>query len=150
MEEISLRELIQIFWEKKIQMILIMLAFVIIGVIYSFGFVTPEYKSSTKLLLTTNAFTAQIEKETEPVTTLDVMFNVEMAPTYSELAKSNKIIRKVISNLNLEVDEEKLKNSINVVAVSDTEIIKITVKNENPTIAASVANEIAKELIENV
>ena len=43
MEELDLKELFQIFWNKKIQIILIVAIFMVIGVIYSIGFVTPMY-----------------------------------------------------------------------------------------------------------
>ena len=51
MEELDLKELLQIFWEKKTQIILIIAIFAVIGVIYSLAFVTPKYQSSTTLLL---------------------------------------------------------------------------------------------------
>ena len=51
MEEIDLKELFQIFWNKKVQIVLIVLIFMVIGVIYSVGFVTPMYSSSTTLVL---------------------------------------------------------------------------------------------------
>ena len=43
MEEIDLKELFQIFWHKKVYIVLIILIFMVIGVIYSVGFVTPMY-----------------------------------------------------------------------------------------------------------
>ena len=51
MEEIDLKELFEIFWHKKVQIILIILIFMVIGIIYSVGFVTPMYSSSTTLVL---------------------------------------------------------------------------------------------------
>ena len=55
MEELDLKELLQVFWEKKISIILIVAIFIVIGVIYTFGFVEPEYQSVTSLLLATNS-----------------------------------------------------------------------------------------------
>ena len=43
MEEIDLKELVQIFWNKKLQIILIIAIFAVIGFIYTVGFVTPKY-----------------------------------------------------------------------------------------------------------
>ena len=53
MEELDLKELFEIFWSKKVQIILIVLIFAVIGVIYTMGFVTPVYTSSTTLVLAT-------------------------------------------------------------------------------------------------
>ena len=51
MEELDLKELIQIFWEKRIRIILITIIFIVLGIIYTIGFVKPKYQSITSLLL---------------------------------------------------------------------------------------------------
>ena len=148
MEELDLKELLQIFWEKKTQIILIIAIFTVIGVIYSLGFVTPKYQASTTLLLATNS--SSDKTGTESITTTDVTLNSKLVSTYSKLVESNKIVRKVISNLSLKMDEETLKKSISVPAVEDAEMIQIAVKNEDPVLATKIANETAKVFIENV
>ena len=50
MEELDLKELCKMFWAKKIQIAVIVLAFLVIGIIYSTCFVTPKYSSSTTLM----------------------------------------------------------------------------------------------------
>ena len=55
------------------------------------------------------------------------------------------MIRKIIK-----IDEEKLRKNITVSAVKDTELIEITVLNENPIYSAQIANEIAKVFTEKV
>ena len=73
-----------------------------------------------------------------------------MVPTYSELVKSKNILREVISNLNINEDENSLKKDISVTSVKDTEVIKITVSHENALYAAKIANEIAKVFSEKI
>ena len=51
MEELDLKELFEIFWNKKAQIILIILIFIVLGIIYTMGFTTPMYTSSTTLVL---------------------------------------------------------------------------------------------------
>lgn len=140
MEELDLKELFQIFWNKKIQIILVILIFMVIGIIYTLGFVTPKYSSSTTLVLASG----NNNKQTNTITTTDITLNSKLVSTYSELIKSKNILRQVKSNLNINLDEEGLRNSIQVTSVKDTELIKITVTNEDATISAKVANEIAK------
>ena len=148
MEELDLKELLQIFWEKKTQIILTIAIFAVIGVIYTLGFVTPKYQSSTTLLLATNS--SSNKSATESITTTDITLNSKLVSTYSKLVESSKIIRKVISNLSLDIDEDTLKKNISVTAVEDTEMIRIAVKNEDPVLATKIANETAKVFIENV
>ncbi len=149
MEELDLKEIFNLFWNKKIQIVLIVAIFMVIGVIYTLGFVTPVYKSSTTLVL------AKIDNQNsqtgeESITTSDVQLNSKLVSTYSELVKSKKVLRKVISNLGIKIDEEKIRKNISVSSVKDTELIEITVTNEDPAIAARIANETAKVFIENV
>lgn len=148
MEELDLKELLQIFWEKKAQIILIIAIFAVIGVIYTLAFVTPKYQASTTLLLATNS--SSNKTATESITTTDITLNSKLVSTYSKLVESSKIIRKVISNLSLNIDEDTLKKSISVTAVEDTEMIRIAVKNEDPVLATKIANETASVFIENV
>ena len=140
MEEIDLKEIFIMFWNKRVQLLLIVAAFFIIGFVYTMGFVTPEYTSSTTLVL------AQInsEKTTDAITASDITLNSKLVSTYSELIKSKKVLREVISNLGINVKEETLRNGITVNAVKNTELIKITVTNKNAEVSAKVANEIAK------
>lgn len=148
MEELDLKELLQIFWEKKTQIALIIAIFAVIGVIYTLGFVTPKYQASTSLLLATNSSTNK--NGTESITTTDVTLNSKLVSTYSKLVESSKIVRNVISNLSLSIEEDTLKKSISVTAVEDAEMIQIAVKNEDPVLATKIANETAKVFIENV
>ena len=151
MEEIDLKELFEIFWAKKISIIIIVALFMILGAVYSFVFVVPEYTSSTTLVLTKgNDNITQIQTETDSITSSDIALNSQLVSTYSELAKSKKVLRAVISNLNSDIDEEELRKNITVSSVKDTELIEIDVTNTDAAVAAQIANEIAKVFTENV
>ena len=147
MEEIDLKELIKMFWEKKVQIILIIAIFAVVGLIYSVGFITPEYAAKTSLILATNSSSTG---NAGTITTTDVTLNSKLISTYSKLAKSDRVVRNVISNLALNMSEQDLKKSISVTITDDTEFIEITVKNKDPEIATKIANELSKVFIENV
>jgi len=149
MEEIDLKELVQLFWTKKIQIILIIAIFAVVGVIYSVGFVTPKYQATTSLLLATNSAQSAAGVDSS-ITTTDVTLNSKLVSTYSKLVKSDKVVRTVISNLSLNMEEATLKKIVSVTAAEDTEFIEISVKDEDPALATKIANEIAKVFIENV
>ena len=146
MEELDLKELLNIFWKKKVQVILIIAIFIVTGIIYTVGFVTPEYTASTTLVLAKAdeaTTTEEVPQTTDSITTTDVTLNSKLVSTYSELVKSKNVLRQVISNLNIDVKEEELRENVTVSSVKDTELIQITVTNRNPTYAAKIANEIA-------
>ena len=150
MEELDLKELFEIFWSKKLHIILIVLILMVIGLIYTIGFTTPMYTSSTTLVLATAGNNQEQSQETNSITTNDVTLNSKLVSTYSELVKSKNVLRQVISNLNIDVKEEALRKNVTVTAVKDTELIEISVTNQNPTYSAKIANEIAKVFTEKV
>lgn len=147
MEEIDLKELFKVFWNKKIQIILIVAIFIVLGVIYTIGFVKPKYSSSTTLLLASSNKNAATDTT---ITASDMTVNSKLVSTYSTLIKSKNILGTVISNLDIDIDEEILRKNITVSAVKDTEVIEISVTNEDAKVAAKIANEIAKVFIAKV
>lgn len=151
MEELDLKELFEIFWSKKVQIILIVLIFAVIGVIYTLGFVTPVYTSSTTLVLaTSNGENQSSTNTTNSITTTDITLNSKLVSTYSVLVRSKDVLGQVISNLGIDISWESLKNNVTVSAVEDTEVIEISVTNGNPQYAADIANEIAKVFSDKV
>ena len=149
MEELDLRELFNMFWGKKIEIVIITLIFVIIGGVYSFMFTTPKYKSSTTLVLSTSNDTTKAGKtttsDTDAITQADVTLNSKLVSTYSELVKSKAVLRQVINDLDIkDLNEEELKKSVTVNAVKDTELIEISVTSTNSSYPSKIANEIAK------
>ncbi len=142
MEEIDLRELFNIFWNKKYQIIAVTLIFAVIGAVYTIGFTTPMYSASTTLVLVMSG--TNDDKATNSITTTDVTLNSKLVPTYSKLVKSKKVIREVMSDLNIDESEEKIKKNVSVTAEEDTEVLRITVNHENAAYSAKIANKIAE------
>lgn len=151
MEELDLKELFSIFWNKKVEIGLITLIFMVVGIIYSFAFVTPKYQSTTTLLLATLNNEGQQSNNKDTITQTDLTLNTNLVSTYSDLIKREIVLNEVLDNLNIRnINEEQLKNNIKVSSVSDTQLIEISVTNENATYACNIANEIAKVFTEKV
>ena len=136
MEEINLNELFSYFWSKKLIILLITLITLLIGFIYSAYIQKPMYQSYTTILLT--------KEENTAITSTDLNLNKSLVDTYREIIKSNTVINKVISNLGLDYTTNELKKKVTVESVNDTEIIKITVKDEDASLASKIANETAR------
>ena len=51
MEELDLKELFSIFLEKKLHVLLIIMVLILVGYVYSFILLEPEYQSKTSILL---------------------------------------------------------------------------------------------------
>ena len=146
MEEIDLKELIGIFWDKKSTIILLVAIFMVLGFIYTSFILVPKYSSTTTLLLAQSSS----KEDGGSITTTDITLNSKLISTYSKLATSTGVVRKVIENLGIDDTEESVKSSVAVTAEEGTDIIKITVTNTDPEKAAQIANETANVFIERV
>lgn len=65
-----------------------------------------------------------------------------LVDTYSEIAKSNRVLTELADNLDLDYTASQLRNMITVNAVNDTLIIELSVEMEDPALAKDIANEV--------
>lgn len=140
MEELDLKGLLEVFWEKKFLIIIIMLVFILVGILYSYLYVKPVYESYTTLLL------VKLEDSNtsdNAITQTDITINQKLVYTYSELVKSKSVLKEVINNLGLDRSYESLKNNISATFAKNTELIKITVRDENPEMARDICENAA-------
>lgn len=149
MEELDLKELFFMFWNKKLEIILITLMFVAVGIGYSYFFVKPEYTSTTSLVLAQGSSSGQTGDGA--ISATDLTMNSKLVSTYSELIKRKAILGQVCENLNIpESNIQELRGKIKVNSAKNTEIIEISVTNKDPNKAAAIANEIAKVFGEKI
>lgn len=138
METIDLKDLFDYYKSKLGVVILFVVLVGILGCLYGLFIQKPMYKSSTSIVLISEA------KDNSQLTYNDVSVNQNLVSTYSEIVKSKRVLGQVINNLNLDYSYGALSNNIEVSSVTGTQIIKITVTDENSKTAMKVANEIGK------
>ena len=138
METIDLKDLFDYYKSKLGVVILFVVLVGILGGLYGLFIQKPMYKSSTSIVLISEA------KDNSQLTYNDVSVNQNLVSTYSEIVKSKRVLGQVINNLNLNYTYGALSNNIEVSSVTGTQIIKITVTDENSKTAMKVANEIGK------
>ena len=138
METIDLKDLFDYYKSKLGVVILFVVLVGILGCLYGLFIQKPMYKSSTSIVLISEA------KDNSQLTYNDVSVNQNLVSTYSEIVKSKRVLGQVINNLNLNYTYETLSDNIEVSSVTGTQIIKITVTDENSKTAMKVANEIGK------
>lgn len=148
MEELDIKEIFKMFWEDKLIILIVTVAFMIVAATYSLLIQVPEYQSYTRLVLTKTENTGDTSSS---VTQTDVTMNQKLVSTYSEIIKSDSILTQVIENLEIEnLTVSKLREDVEVATVEDTEVIKITVSNENADDAAKIANEIGSVFAQKI
>lgn len=149
MEELDLKEIFYMFWTKKLHIVIIVLVFMLVGILYTFLYVTPEYKSYTTLVLAKATEDAGTNAS-GTITSSDISLNNNLVNTYSELIRSKTVVRQVIDNLGIDENENALKKNISVSSVKSTQVIQIDVVNIDPYQAKIIANEVAKVFSEQV
>lgn len=150
MEELDLKELFNIFWNRKIYMILIIIIFILLGIVYTLTMVTPKYRAKTQLILTKNETSTTTTQGADSITQADVTLNQKLLPTYKELVKTPSLLKQVINNLGIDMSASALQKNVSIKLVGDSEMLEINIINENPEYAALIANELAKVFPEMV
>lgn len=72
----------------------------------------------------------------------------QLLQTYAELVATGPMLQTVIDTLHLDTDIKALARKIDVKYNVDTQIMSITVKDEDPTLSAAIANAVADALVE--
>ena len=146
MEEISLQELFFILRKRLALIIALFIVAIVVAGVVSYYILKPEYQTFTTLMVG-KPKDYQSENKIEYN---DLIINQRLVSTYGELIKSRVVTDQVIENLALDLSYNTFRNKVSVNLVKDTEIIKIQVTDNNPILAATIANEIATVFIDSV
>ena len=140
MEEINLTELFRYFLKKLPIIIGVTIIGVLIGFLYTKKIQVPMYHGTTTIIL------VQKEEDNRSSNNVqsDLSMNQRLVSTYSQIIKSRRVLDQVINNLKLKTKAGALASNIEVSAVTDTSIIKITVNNKNNKESVRIANEVAE------
>ena len=136
-ETISLQDLFKTI-RKRLGLIalLTILAITIAGVI-SFLVLTPVYQTSTEILVN------QSPAETGQLTNQNIQTDLQLINTYSGIIKSPAILDQVVEEMNLDMTTDQLTSKITVSNADQSQIVNITVQDEDPAMAVEIANTTA-------
>ncbi|TYP52424.1 GumC family protein [Thermosediminibacter litoriperuensis] len=153
-EEISLRELIEVLIRGRWLIAGITLVAVLVSGILSFFVIPPTYEAKTTLMVSPLTPKNQPQPQDSAYNTLLnflSQFPQMTLETYRVQATNPHILNQVIKELNLDPEKyslNSLKESINVEAIKDTNLISITVKDTDPDMAAKIANTLAPKFVD--
>ena len=140
MEEINIRDFLN-YLKKYVLVIAAVALVLVIGVfVYDKSIKKPLYTTYTTIILTKS-------NEAQTGTTItqnDILLNQKLVETYSKIIKSKLVLEQVISETGVTYTAEELGENVNVEAYENTEMLKISVTDQDPELAASIANSIAQ------
>ncbi|MBS4538817.1 polysaccharide biosynthesis tyrosine autokinase [Clostridium sp. D2Q-11] len=144
MEEINLRDIVNILKKRFWIIALTVSVLVVFSILLSIFILKTEYKSTTTLIIN------EVKNYKDNEDFIGIVTNEQLIRTLKEIMKSSLIIGKVRDNLNLEDSLIKIDNQTVVSIIQNTGVMKIEVKNKDPIISRDIANEIAEVFIEYV
>lgn len=140
-EELDLSEILHILMKKSVLIILISLILALLGYIVSEYALEPKYESKATLLINSSKLS------NDSITQTDVSLSKSLVYTYAEIAKSDTVKNKILSELGIS-DKDICKMS--VLPVKDTQIIEIKVQAKSPILASSIVNSSIKYFTEEI
>ncbi|MDQ0232743.1 YveK family protein [Metabacillus malikii] len=143
-ETISLKELF-LTLKKRLSLIIIIAAIATAtSGIVSYFVLTPVYQSSTQILVN------QAKSDQQAYNVGEVQTNLQLINTYTVIIKSPAILDKVIEKEKLDMSAGALNGLVSVSSEQNSQVVNITVQNEDPQQAANIANSIATTFKEEV
>lgn len=144
MEEISLKEILFLLYKHKKLIIMITIIATLLGLAFSL-LKSYEYEAFTTLMIQ--------RPESEEVEIVNDSQKLQkeqrFIATCIDILRSRSMFDEVSRNLGLDMKYKDYQKNISIYQTSSAPIIGISAKNEDPEIAASIANELATLFINN-
>ncbi|MFP4478401.1 MAG: YveK family protein [Candidatus Izemoplasmatales bacterium] len=144
-EGISIRDLFKIILNNIALIIIIGFWTVVFGVVYTFVMVTPQYTANASLMVQVDVESVNNNQQSA-ITVGNLLIG-----TYKEFLISDRVLESVIADVDgLEAgDLNSLRNSISVQTQNQILKIDVQVENEDPELAATIANSLVEKSIES-
>lgn len=143
-EEISLIELFSILKQKRNIIIFLSLLGLIISSIYTFFIVTPTFEASSRIVVN------QTQNTNQTITNTDIQTNLNLINTYQSIIKEPIILEDVINSTDIDLTVSKLRDKISVQTETNSLVFGISLKDDNPYVAAELANAVANSFEEKI
>jgi capsular polysaccharide biosynthesis protein len=96
----------------------------------------PQYESTSQLYV--------LSKSTSITSLADIQTGTSLTNDYMVVVEGRPVLEQVIANLSLDETYSSLRGKVSLNNPTNSRILEITVRDENPMIAKKIADEIAK------
>ena len=108
-----------------------------IGWLYTTKCIKPLYEASSMVYMRGS------NNETSPAASLqELQVNTELTNDYEVIFKSRPIMEKVVKVLDLKMTYKQLAARVQISNLSDTRILKVTMRDADPLLARNIVNQI--------
>lgn len=137
-ETISLQNIFQILKKRLWIIIATTTGAILLSAIITFFVITPQYEASTQILVN------QSQNENEELTSSDLQSSRELISTYNVIITSPVILQTVIQETDFQGSVEDLRSKISVEAEEDSQVVTVTMEDENPQKAVNLVNTLGQ------
>ena len=136
-EEISLQELVNIIKPYLRHVVMISIMFAVISLLVTKFLVKPTYQSSATFIVNNRR-----DEMNQAISNDELSSARNLASVYSIIIQSDAITKPVVVNNQFDITAEELSQKISVTTVDGTQVIKMSVKDQNPELAQLYASKI--------
>lgn len=144
-ETINLLELFEVIRKRMVLIIGGGLAGIILASVITYFFITPQFNSSTQLLVNRAKDESQVATQWN-----DLQTDVQMINTYKDIIKGPVILEDVRKKLSTTSSVEQLASKIEIITQQNSQVFTIKVTDSDPYKAADIANTVAAVFQEKI
>jgi len=141
-EEIDLRQVFDVVRRRLWVLVVMVVTATLVSGVFSFYFIPPTYTASVTLLVA--------KRETPVADYSTLLLNQNLVRTYAEIARSRTVAQRVVDALGLHTTVSSLQERINVTAVKDTQVIRVSLEGPTPQEAQLTADAVAAAFTDQV
>lgn len=143
-DNISLHNFFVMMKKRFLLIVSILIIVVSLTGLASYFLLTPNYQVSTQILIN------QRDYGDVRINTQDIQTNLQLINTYNVIIKSPVILAFVINRLNLNTTTDLLTKKVSVTNEQNSQVINITVRDEDLQKAVQIANTTAEVFQEKI
>lgn len=135
-DTIDLAALFSHLMNKWYLLLLVLLVGMLLGNMYAFFMLKPTYESTSKLYVVSSSGDSAVDLT-------DLNIGTSLTNDYRELIMSYPVLEKAMDELNLKMPLESFERMITLTNPTNTRVLSITAKSNNPELSKRIANTVA-------
>ncbi len=138
-ETIDLREIFFVLKANIIKIIAVMLVCAVCGFAGTAFLITPKYEASATMIVNARQGEATTNFTSDMLNTAK-----NLVDTYGVIVKSDTVLEPVVEDLGLDLTYEQLAARVSISSVQATQVMKISVQDEDPAMAKAIVAKIVE------
>ncbi len=134
--EIDLKIIFDVLRRNILPIILVTVIVAGMALVGSMLFLQKQYEAYATLIVNNE------KKDSSPVNSNEIVAAQSLADVYAIIIKSDTVLQKVIDDLKLNMTYEELSKAISVSSVNNTQVIRISMRNEDKDFAKKVIEDV--------